>query len=161
MYCHPEYNSTTYDNDIMLLKLASPAIMNDYVSAISLPTEPVDDDTICIISGWGSTSSPDESYPDVLQCLNITTISASVCQELSGNDIITDNMICAGDLEGGKDSCQGDSGGPLVCGSVLQGITSWGDFICGTPNKPGIYTKVFNYLSWIKDIMENEAQETC
>ncbi|XP_075047130.1 trypsin-like [Mixophyes fleayi] len=160
IYCHPEYNNVTNDNDIMLLKLASPAVINDHVILTPLPTELVEDGTNCTISGWGSTTSPGETYPDVLQCLDISIVSASDCQQFYPNDPITDNMICAGILEGGKDSCQGDSGGPLVCSSTLQGITSWGNPICAEPNKPGIYTKVINYLAWIDDVMKNEPPET-
>ncbi|XP_040182752.1 anionic trypsin-2-like [Rana temporaria] len=158
---HTGYNSSTYNNDIMLLKMNSPVEINDYVKPIVLPTEPVPDNIICNISGWGSTVSPGETYSDLLMCLNVTTVPASDCRGFYENDLITDNMLCAGNLEGGEDSCQGDSGGPLFCDLILQGITSWGDPICGQPNKPGIYTKVFNYINWIKDIIQNEPPEIC
>ena len=61
-------------------------------------------------------------------------------------------MICAGYIEGGKDSCEGDAGGPLVCNKELQGITSWG-YGCAERAHPGVYTQVCKLIDWIHEIM--------
>ena len=61
-------------------------------------------------------------------------------------------MICAGYLEGGKDSCQGDGGGPLVCNGELQGITSWG-YRCAEKGYTGVYTQVCKAIDWIEMTM--------
>lgn len=52
---------------------------------------------------------------------------------------------------------QGDSGGPLVCEDdatesqlILRGIISWGSG-CGDRYKPGVYTDVASYLTWIQE----------
>ncbi|XP_061310252.1 trypsin I-P1-like [Pezoporus flaviventris] len=145
---HSGFNYDTLDNDIMLIKLATPAQLNDAVQTVSLPTSCVTAGTECLISGWGNTRSSGSAYPDTLQCLNAPVLSSSACSNAYPGDI-TDNMICVGFLEGGKDSCQGDSGGPVVCNGQLQGIVSWG-LGCAQKGYPGVYTKVCNYVSWIE-----------
>ena len=61
-------------------------------------------------------------------------------------------MICGG--EEGVDSCQGDSGGPLVAKVngkfTLVGVTSFG-LGCARANRPGVYTRVTNYLDFINN----------
>ncbi|XP_051818645.1 anionic trypsin-like [Antechinus flavipes] len=145
---HPNYNSRNLNNDIMLIKLKTPAVLNSRVATISLPKTCAPAGTECLISGWGNMASFGADYPDVLQCLNAPLLSDAQCTS-SYPGQITENMVCAGFLEGGKDSCQGDSGGPVVCNGELQGIVSWG-YGCAQKNKPGVYTRVCNYVDWIE-----------
>ncbi|XP_036449654.1 trypsin-3-like [Colossoma macropomum] len=144
---HPNYNSNTLNNDIMLIKLKSAATLNSYVRTVSLPSSCASAGTWCLISGWGNTLSSGTSYPSTLRCLDAPILSDTVCKNSYPGEI-TSNMFCAGFVEGGKDSCQGDSGGPVVCNGQLQGIVSWG-YGCAQKNRPGVYTKVCNYNSWI------------
>ncbi|XP_042533007.1 anionic trypsin-1-like isoform X2 [Dipodomys spectabilis] len=115
---HPGYNSRNLDNDIMLIKLSSPVSLNSQVAPVALPTSCAPAGTQCLISGWGNTLSFGVNNPDELQCLDAPLLSQSVC-EAAYPGKVTKNMVCAGFIEGGKDSCQGDSGGPVVCNGEL------------------------------------------
>ncbi|KAM6168828.1 cationic trypsin-3-like [Erethizon dorsatum] len=156
---HPQYTSkdTTlngefvpkFDNDIMLIKLKKPATLNSKVSVVSLPKSCPSAGTQCLVSGWGNTVSTGNEYPSLLQCLNAPVLLDTDCHN-SYPGRISGNMFCLGFLEGGKDSCQGDSGGPVVCNGELQGVVSWGTG-CALKGKPGVYTKVCNYVDWIQE----------
>ncbi|XP_053515742.1 kallikrein-13 [Artibeus jamaicensis] len=160
---HPQYQSSTthlnHDHDIMLLELQSPIQLTSRVRTLPLFHSDLPTGTCCRVSGWGTTTSPEVSYPQTLQCANIQLRSDEECRKVYPGRI-TPNMLCAGTQEGGKDSCEGDSGGPLVCDGTLYGIISWGDFPCGQPNRPGVYTRVSQYTSWIqKTIRKQTTQE--
>uniref|UniRef100_A0A8C5Z5L4 trypsin n=1 Tax=Marmota marmota marmota TaxID=9994 RepID=A0A8C5Z5L4_MARMA len=154
---HPNFNKDTLNNDIMLIKLTSPATISARVSTVSLPTSCPSTGTPCLVSGWGNPVNncpfsfllSTVKYPSLLQCLDAPVLSDTACHN-SYPGKVTNNMFCLGFLEGGKDSCQGDSGGPVVCNGELQGIVSWG-LGCALKGKPGVYTKVCNYLDWIQE----------
>ncbi|XP_066529404.1 trypsin [Hoplias malabaricus] len=149
---HPQYNKTTNDADIMLIKLQAPVIMNSYVSTAPLPHQgdTVAEGRVCRVSGWGFTT-PNGGVPTTLRTVTLPIVSNSRCNSTDSlNASITDNMICAGYAAGGKDACNGDSGSPLVCEGRVYGIVSWGKG-CGDPQYPGVYTAVANFRSWIDD----------
>uniref|UniRef100_A0A9J8BJZ8 trypsin n=1 Tax=Cyprinus carpio carpio TaxID=630221 RepID=A0A9J8BJZ8_CYPCA len=150
---HPSYNSNTLDNDVMLIKLASTATLNSYVQTVSLPSSCASAGTNCLISGWGNMSASGSNYPSRLMCLWAPILSDTTCRNAYPGQI-SSNMFCAGFMEGGKDSCQGDSGGPVVCNNQLQGIVSWG-YGCAQKNKPGVYAKVCNFTTWIRNTMNS------
>ncbi|KAK2089024.1 Epidermal growth factor-binding protein type B [Saguinus oedipus] len=161
---HPEYRSSpthlNHDHDIMLLELQSPVQLTGYIQTLPLShNNCIIPGTTCRVSGWGTTTSPQVSYPKTLQCANIQLRSDEECHRVYPGKI-TANMLCAGTKEGGKDSCEGDSGGPLVCNRTLYGIISWGDFPCGQPDRPGVYTRVSRYILWIREtIRKYETQQ--
>ncbi|KAM6222327.1 kallikrein-11-like [Rhynchocyon petersi] len=155
---HPEYNNSLpnkdHRNDIMLVKMETAAFITWAVRPLTLSSHCVTAGTRCLISGWGTTSSPQLHLPHTLRCANITIIDHKECEDAyPGN--ITDTMVCASVREEGKDSCQGDSGGPLVCNGSLQGIISWGQDPCAVTKKPGVYTKVCKYVDWIQKTMKS------
>ncbi|KAK7151583.1 hypothetical protein R3I94_008042 [Phoxinus phoxinus] len=147
---HPNYNGQTLNNDIMLIKLRTPANFNKCVNSIRLAASCTSAGEQCLVSGWGKTGGHTAS---VLQCLNLPVLSSAQCRRAYGAKI-TENMFCAGFMEGGKDSCQGDSGGPVVCNRELKGVVSWGKG-CAQPGFPGVYAEVCRYIDWIKRTIAN------
>uniref|UniRef100_A0A8C5Q1W2 Peptidase S1 domain-containing protein n=1 Tax=Leptobrachium leishanense TaxID=445787 RepID=A0A8C5Q1W2_9ANUR len=160
-----QYSSAAGKWNIALVKMTNPVIYTDYILPICLPTMYVTFPTgmDCWVTGWGCLvpSSVKLQSPKTLQKVKIPVIDYEQCDQMyhvgtsisSYITIIESEKICAGYTEGGKDSCQGDSGGPLVClmnGVWFQaGIVSWGDG-CALAYRPGVYTLVPAYQSWIK-----------
>ncbi|RXN10210.1 trypsin-2-like protein [Labeo rohita] len=54
---HPNYSSWDLDSDIMLIKLSTPATLNQYVQPVALPSGCAPAGTKCSVTGWGNTMS--------------------------------------------------------------------------------------------------------
>ncbi|KAM4530465.1 polyserase-2-like isoform 2-T2 [Odontesthes bonariensis] len=153
---HPDYNSgTNFNNDIALLRLSSSVNFTNFIAPVCLAAS---NSTFFSgvdtwVTGWGTIGSgvPLPS-PQNLMEVEVPIVGNRGCKCNYGVNAITDNMVCAGLSEGGKDSCQGDSGGPLVSkqgGRWIQaGIVSFGEG-CAEPNLPGVYARVSRYETWI------------
>ncbi|XP_034029907.1 anionic trypsin-1-like [Thalassophryne amazonica] len=151
IYWHEKYDYQTMDYDIMLMKLAHPVIINDYVAPVALPSACPKPGDICEVSGWGSVYADGSLYPYALHCVEVPIVSDADCEAIYPGRI-TNQMLCAGHKEGGKDACQGDGGSGLVCNKELQGIVSWGNG-CALPDSPGVYTKICSLMPWIKETL--------
>jgi len=139
-----------------------------------------------VVTGWGKVENKanrtKKSVPDseadyfggstLLREARVPVIPQASCKmnykDHSGRSrpkslISDESMFCAGHLSGGADTCKQDSGGPAVAEingkATLVGITSWGDG-CGRPNRPGVYTKVGNYVDWIQSNLRSDIGGT-
>ncbi|XP_005412779.1 PREDICTED: kallikrein-7 [Chinchilla lanigera] len=153
---HPRYSTQTHENDIMMVRLDKPARMSSSVKAASLPTHCEPAGTSCSVSGWGTTTSPQVTFPAMLMCTDVNLIASNECKKVY-KELLGESMLCAG-IKGSKtNTCNGDSGGPLMCKGTVQGIVSWGTFPCGQPNDPGVYTQVCKYTNWVKQTMRRHS----
>ena len=168
---HPNYDFSSKDNDIALIQLAE--AVEDLTPVRISAEEGLDlPQSNTMVIGWGNIRGWKMGLlddPDVLQEVELPLIRRSICQAAleenlpSGNDLsITENMLCAGFDEGGKDSCQGDSGGPMLRstdqGWVQIGVVSWG-LGCARPKSFGVYTKVRNYIDWIQSQIQKKGRD--
>jgi len=151
---HPDFDPTSLINDICLLRLSSPFIINKVLLPVLLPitnyTWP--QGSMARVSGWGK-QGEDGVSPATLQAADISIVDWEACRQIYGEEAVQEGMLCAGG--DGKDACQGDGGGPLTCGAesrTLCGIVSWG-LGCGLVGYPGIYTDVARYTEWINSNM--------
>ena len=148
---HAGYDDITNNNDIALIKIATPA---PAVGTVCLPEEGDHWQGVRgVVAGWGHTRYSGKESSKKLQQVMVDIMDREKCRSMYSTTEITEQMICAGTEEGGKDACQGDSGGALfVRGEdgrwVMPGIVSWGRG-CGDPEHPGVYTNVASFREWV------------
>jgi len=158
IYRHPGYDSSTHANDIALLKLKTPLMLDSdtNVNAICLPEtgRSVPPGTILHAAGWGLQG---EGKPTTISMearevtVPLIAYNGKQCGEYP-DEMFLKGMLCAGYTTGGRDTCQGDSGGPLIYKMddkwYQLGATSFGAG-CAQKNFPGIYTDVGQFRDWM------------
>lgn len=149
---HNNYNPTTFDSDIALLRLSTPSSFAPLTTLGRFSTQDKKEGAMVTVIGWGTISNTARFYPDQLHQVDLPIVLNENCNQAFGG--ITSNMLCAGVPEGGKDSCFGDSGGPAFLfdpesRSLRQvGITSFG-YGCAEPGYSGVYTRVSEFAQFI------------
>lgn len=150
-----------FNNDIALVRLKATqgkcAVETSSVKTVCLPPpqQRLQSGFTCEIAGYGKEKFGLWYKSQYLREAQVNLLADDVCRhEDYYENMITDNMFCAGRPDWSQDACEGDSGGPLVCeveGRLfLFGVISWGDG-CSKEFRPGVYTRVTNYNRWIEE----------
>ncbi|KAK3742056.1 hypothetical protein QZH41_015744, partial [Actinostola sp. cb2023] len=149
---HPNYDSQRINNDIALLKLASPVQMSDKVGAACLTETRPPAGKKCYITGWGAINGNSGQSPDYLQQAVLPIVSQDDCKK-KYYGVNSVSHICAGEgRSGASGGCNGDSGGPLVCVEggkwYLHGAVSFGKLNCPTSYYT-VFARVASFVPWI------------
>lgn len=155
---HPGYskNDPNQHHDLALIRLARDAEINGFVTPICLPDEGFVRTRAGInvtITGFGHTGR--SRHSGVKQKAYVPIFDQEQCRKKWSTRITLDEgQLCAG-AQFNIDSCTGDSGGPLMTQKLywtVEGIVSFGRG-CGLEGWPGVYTRVSNYVDWIKSVI--------
>ncbi|GAB0094788.1 venom serine protease Bi-VSP-like [Sergentomyia squamirostris] len=172
---HPEYDAKDGHSDLAVVLLKAEIPFSEKIHAVCIPTEPPIltrdfEGYTPFVAGWGRTQEGGKSAA-ILQELQLPVLKNTECMERYRDvrKLISDKqfdtaVLCAGYLQGGKDSCQGDSGGPLMIpvntGSKFIyyqiGIVSYG-IGCARASIPGVYTRVQSFSDWIQEQVANNV----
>ncbi len=163
---HPQWNTYNYDspNDIALLQLSQPALPSSLkIATANSPVEQAGQTALAL--GWGVTRVSSNQHADILQQVELPLVALDLCQQVyKGEYRLIDSQLCAGFVEGGKDTCFGDSGGPLVAFDGTEwrqvGITSFGGKRSGLPcadaKAYGVYSRVSSFQDFIDSHLLSE-----
>jgi secreted trypsin-like serine protease len=163
---HPQYKSAGNGNDLALIYLDVP--WDGSPTRLSLnPKADPGAGKMVMVAGFGAQKENDTGVTHTrddgetfsaasaqLFEVGLPTVAEAVCKATYRGQTIGLGQICAGYLEGEKDSCQGDSGGPLVTfdrnGCPYQvGVVSWGKG-CAEKNAYGVYSRTSAYADWLR-----------
>ncbi|KAG8505385.1 Chymotrypsinogen B [Galemys pyrenaicus] len=97
IFRHHNFILGTIFNDIALLRLATPAHFNNYVSPVHLPStyDNFVPESLCTIMGWGITTLNGRDFPGKLQQAIVPIVSMATCRRY-WPIINTRTIICAG-----------------------------------------------------------------
>ncbi|XP_075532201.1 chymotrypsin-2-like isoform X2 [Dermacentor variabilis] len=174
MKVHPDFNETTFVNDIAILRVEQPFSFTMTTRPICISLEPVDIFHKHVrVAGWGRLKQfgPPQR---LLYYTSLRVLSDEVCMRKFGNNGYNITLqFCA--YEDTTDACEGqgsrhnakpdnyneehswekgDSGGPAIARAdnhrFLQvGIVSYGAACAG--KVPGVYTRLDALVPWILD----------
>lgn len=161
---HPGWNSNTLSDDICIVKLSRPVAFSKNIKRACLPDAYKGQDLPSLLTnpsptiiGWGSTFSgggPQNRLREA-QVPMVTQQTCANAYAAISRVTIGATKLCAGD--GRRDTCNGDSGGALLSNKIgnryaVVGVTSFG-VDCAREDFPGVYTRVDQYLDWIRQNM--------
>ena len=113
----PNYNGFLHmpNFDFALLKMgkAIDFLVHPHIRPVCLPNfdDSFYENSVAIVTGWGVTDFDDEERPSSLMEVNLNVLSNNACKETGySKDQISEQMLCANVVGGGKDACNGDSG---------------------------------------------------
>lgn len=147
-WVNPDYDAVTNAGDFAVLTLIEPLPQSSVIGMAAAGDQAYEPGTRATVYGWGDVTGAGD-YARGLRAARVHVLGDALCKEAypgsAEGTYLADTMLCAGEMQGGRDACQGDSGGPLLARGKLIGLVSWGSG-CGRAGSPGVYTRVSDVM---------------
>ncbi|XP_075223857.1 snake venom serine protease rhinocerase 5-like [Lycorma delicatula] len=147
---HPEYVGL-WNDDLALIKLATPAIFSESVKSISIAESLPNEGTNAVVIGWGGKDysfSTNGTLREAVVPVNHYETCKYKYQDIPE---FTRTSFCTAIDDVGP--CTHDLGDPLVFNKTVIGIFS-GTFDCGSTKRPAVYADVTKYNEWINSVIK-------
>ncbi|KAL7979543.1 hypothetical protein Chor_004701 [Crotalus horridus] len=158
---HPSYNATTFENDLALLELNIPLVLNKYVTPICIGNKVLTEYLLkhgrSTLSGWWQLDYL-QKVSNTLQRADIQYVDQVKCLQTNESQLLP-NTFCAGHPTFVKKVYHGNSGAPFATDRnntwFLTGIATCGAECTG--DEPySIFTSIANYNEWINNVIRGE-----
>lgn len=160
---HPDWDPSTFNNDMALLRLANTIQLTDTIDTVRLPYRSISSFNFAgagaVASGWGIAAEGVTFVAPTLRQKLMTVITDTLCN-MSYFNQLSENTICA--FYGSAGTCKGDNGGPLTIiynatddddgEELLIGVTSFISSGGCNDDVPSVFTRVQRYLDWISQV---------
>ncbi|XP_022366136.1 probable inactive serine protease 58 [Enhydra lutris kenyoni] len=143
----PEFKARSLENDLMLIKLSKPAVLNSHVGTIAISMEPLTFNDSCFIPTWTWNEYKNLSDPDILTWINQPSHPFNYCKNAVGNRIAV-HIMCVGKPLNIISKVKEVSAAPAICNGRLHGILCW-DKGSVTLGSEAFFTEVHHYARWI------------
>ncbi|XP_032527396.1 serine protease gd-like isoform X1 [Danaus plexippus] len=165
VYIHEDYNSTTLENDILIMTLESPVPFNKMIQPACLWSGPIVLNEIVgksgIVAGWGA-NEQGSGGKGIPRMVTMPVVSTEDCKASKPDfhRLTSSRTLCAGDRTGAG-PCLGDSGGGLYLlhrgrwrlrGIVSLSLLSDDESQCDLKQYI-VFTDAAQYMPWITDVL--------
>ncbi|XP_016836621.1 serine protease SP24D-like [Nasonia vitripennis] len=178
VYVHKDYQTSTFENDIAILKLKEGLGVdsNPSLSKLNLPKANLKyTGRTAVISGYGFTTIQVMTYPVIgipievggstdnkLRFTKVDIISNAECAQRNALKPVYNSNIC-GQVKQHNPSksegiCSGDSGSPLVIDDdVVIGVVSTSPLGCDETVEAASYTRVSSHLTFVENVLKGKS----
>lgn len=104
IFVHERFISSTFENDIAIIRLDRPVAITDHTSPICLPSNNISPGAQVTVAGWGTVAETSRVHSNVLRQANVNILPATNCRVYNDVHYDTSKQLCAAALDWSKDT---------------------------------------------------------
>jgi hypothetical protein len=104
IFVHERFISSTFENDIAIIRLDRPVMITEHTSPICLPSNNVSPGSQVTVAGWGTIAETSRVHSNVLRQAHVNILPATNCRVYNDVHYDTSKQLCAAALDWTKDT---------------------------------------------------------